>query len=430
MRRDFVGMGVCRLFWLIAVGLVAGCEMPTSSRFTTLQFMTTGSVENQKIEETVIAEFEKENPDIKVNLVCVNSRYPDKIQTMMVGDVAPDLFFVGQLQYDDWARRGTLMDLTEVVQGLTQDLTLMPVARRASERDGKYYSIPINCHGWVMYCNFDALEAAGITLPKDVTWDYLLEIAPRLASKRGEPGAPTPYAIFVPPAPILLWAFGGKLFDDPVAPTKVVVNSPETRHAVDYLRLLHKTGCVIDAMGDQGSVEVFRDGKVAFYFSGRWTVPQLIGKTKFKWDILRIPSGPGGCMTLHGYTGLAVSNRTQHPEAARRFARFYASRNGVQLLVTGGSTVPVFKEMARSPEFMALNPPASNYQFVDTMEEGNSSLLFYGPGASEVTSIFSGRLQQAVAMDRMPTAEIVAGMESDLNRWLKRQKEAGLIKGM
>jgi len=408
--------------------LFAGCEMPKDGNITHIQFTTSGSVENQKIDQTVVDEFEKANPDIKVNLLCINSRYAEKIQTMMVGDVAPDVFFVNHLQYDDWTRRGMLMDLTQEVQTLSRDATLMPVARKASERDGHYYSIPINCHGWVAYCNFDALKAAGISIPKGgLTWDFLASIAPRLSSRRGDPKAPTSYLMFLPPTPIILWGFGGKLFDDPCHPTRVLANSAETRRALDYIRLMHRTGYALDVYNDQGTVELFRDGKVAFYFSGRWSVPQLEGKTNFAWDVLKIPAGPGGSVTLHGYTGMGVWSKTTQPEAARRFVNFYASKRGAQLLMAGGSTVPVFREMAESPEFRSLRPPESNSRFVETMEEGASSLLLYGAGASEVTEILQGRVQQALASESISTSEITEGLESDLNRWLRKQKQYGTI---
>jgi multiple sugar transport system substrate-binding protein len=410
--------------------LAASCARPPEQDRNRIQFAFWGSVQQQRAEEEIIRAFHAAHPEIQVDIMPMGARYAEKIQAMFVGNVAPDVVMVGLFNYDEWASRGVLLDLTEEFHILAEEAEFLPVPRRVVERNGQVFALPINAHGAVTFFNKTALDQAGVTLPEEgLSWEFLEEIAPRLSSRRGDPRAPTDYLMFMPPSNVVFWQHGAALFDDLFHPTQVTVNSPEAIEAVRFLRRLSASGFVVppEVAADEGTFQLFRDGRVAFYFNGRWMTPEFAGRTAFDWNVVPMPRGPQSNITSHGGTTLAVWSNSKRQEAARKFVRFYASYRGAEIAMHWQRNVPVFREVAYGEEFLGLRPPENMVYFSETMEEGAASFDLYAPGAAEVSRLFNARIQQALSRPQMSAEEIVRGLEEDLNRWLQRMKARGIL---
>lgn len=418
------------LFSLLACALLcAGC-VPKKDGGVILRYAFWGSIEQQEVEQRIAKAFEEENPGIRVEFVPIGgTRYAEKIQAMMVGRIAPDVLMVEINQYFEWAARGALLDLTDLVEELAKDDPLMPLPAMAFAKDGRFYAVPINCSGFAMYCNLDALKSAGVSPDELRTWEDIRRVAPKLSRRAGNPDAPTDYALLMPPPLVALWAFGGEMFDNQVKPSTVTIKSPAAKSALEYLRGLNASGCAVppDVSTDQGTYQLFRDGKVALHFDGRWRTPDFAGKTKFAWDVRPMPAGPARQVTLHGGTGLAVSKDSREAEAAKKFVKFYVSEKGSKIGSSEGRVVPVSRKRAYADEFLSLRPPENIRVFVDTMEADKSRLSVYCVGASQVRDIFGARVEQAISEPKRPLDEILKGLDEDLNRWLERQKRKGLL---
>ncbi len=409
-----------------ALLLGPGCRVRQADERPSIRFAVWGTAAQQQVEEEIIRAFELTEPGVRVELLTLEfTSYDEKIQAMMVGRAAPDVMLVKNYTYDDWAVRGVLADVTDLAREMDGEDELMPMARTIFSRAGHYFALPVNVHGLVTFVNLDALAAAGVTVPgEDLSWADIWRVAPKLSRRAGHPEAPADYALFEPPAYPVMAGLGGALFDDPYSPTKVTIDSPEGHAWVRWYQQLAATGWSAprDVALDQGTYQLFRDGRVVFFFSGRWQVPDLAGQTAFRWDILPFPSGPHGHVTMHGGTGIAVSTASRQPEAARAFARFYAGHGGARVAMHAGRTVPVQRALAHSREFLDLHPPASNRYFVDTMEANAAGYWLYAPGALEVLQIVNRRMDEALNDLDLAPAVVTQRLRDDLVRWLERQQ--------
>ncbi len=417
---------------LLALALVAltGCRRPPEEDAKRIQFAFWGSVQQQRAEEELIDRFHEAHPEIEVDVMVIGSRYAEVIQAMIIGGVAPDVFMVNLINYDEWSSRGVLEDLTGKFLSVDEEAEVLPIPRRAVERDGRFFGIPINAHGMVTFYNRDALDAAGIELPPEgINWEFLEEMAPRLSRRAGRTDAPTDFLMLMPPPPILFWQHGVEFFDDLTHPTEVTVNVPEAIEAIGLLRRFRESGYSVppDIASDEGTYQLFRDGRVAFYFNGRWMTPEFAGRTDFDWDIRPFPGGPVSNITQHGGTVLAIWKDSPRKEAARKFLRFYASERGARISMQWQRNVPIFDELAYGDDFLDLRPPESMVHFSDTMQEGASQYNLYAPGGQEVTRIFYNHIERALADPDIPAEEILAGMEYDLERWLQRMQRRGIF---
>lgn len=408
--------------------LPAGCTRLVEEDENRILFSFWGSVLQQQAEEEIIRAFEEVHPDIKVDMMVVGGpRYAEKIQAMFVGNVAPDVVMVNFNNYDEWATRGVLLDLTEEFEAISERAEFLPVPRRVVERDGRVFGLPINAHGIATYYNVDALAEAGVEIPAEgLTWDFIETVAPRLSSRHGDPKAPTDYAMLLPVnmSNTIFWQHGVRLFDDLSHPTRVTVNTPEAVEALEFLRRVRSSGFSAppEVATDEGTFQLFRDGKVAFYFDGRWRTPEFAGRTAFEWNVAPYPAGATSGLTQHGGTILAVAANSRRQEAARKFVQFYASPSGAEIAMHWQRNVPVYRELAYGEEFLSLRPPEDMVNFSKTMEDGASLFNLYAPGVSEVGRIFDSRIEQALTRPQIPAQVVLQGLEEDLNRWLQKMK--------
>lgn len=415
------------IFPLVCVWLLlGGCVRPESDEVR-LQFSFWGSVEQQKVEEAIIEGFEADHPNIRIETLPIGQRYTDKIQAMMVGNVAPDIIMVEMQLMHEWASRGALLDLTEDMALLSEGREIMPLPLKAADHEGKIFAAPVNVTGVAVFVNKTALKQAGIEIPEGgLTWEFIEEVAPRLSrrSATGSPDSPTDYAIMLPDPTLQIWANGGEIFDDPHNPTKAVVNTPAAVEALERHRrlLLNRYAVPPDVSADQGTFQLFRDGKVAFFFDGRWRTPDFRGIEDFEWDVVAVPAGSQGRVSRHGGTFIGISSKTKYPEEAREFLRYYVGGEGALLAMRGGRYIPIFRDLAFGEEFLNSRPPESIQVFSETMEEGAAKIPLYAVGTLEANGIISRRMQQVASYPNLAIEEILKGLETDLNRWLARRK--------
>ncbi len=419
---------------LLAICLWSGgsCTRPADDEVRRISFAFWGTPEQAAAADRLIAEFHELHPNIRVRpQVMGYVRYFDKLQAMMVGNVAPDVLMVGVNYYDEWAHRGVLLDVTEDFAALERMGEIMPVPREAVERDGRVYGLPVNITGSVTCINVDAFRKAGIPVPEDgrITWDEIVEIAPRLSSRHGDRDAPTDYALVLPSLTTFFWQEGLDLFDDPWHPTEVTINTPKAVEVLDFVRDLYKSGYAVppDVGLDQGYRELFRDGRVAIYFDNLIGSLMFYNQTKFEWDILQFPYGSVSNVSNLASMTLGVWSGSPNQEAAREFARFFASPEGAKFTMKTQRWQPIYRGVAYGEEFLAMSPPASMHRFSEMMEEGASRQVVYTPGIQEVNRLFNNRMSQAFSEPDVPSAEVLAGLETDLNRWLRRMQDRGRL---
>lgn len=99
------------------------------------------SWDNEQTSKPYIDEFEKENPDIKIDFSSAppTSEYISTLQTRLVGNQAPDVFIITSENRDDLIDNGYAKDLT--------DESFMKNISQANKdfvgRDGKTYGMSI-----------------------------------------------------------------------------------------------------------------------------------------------------------------------------------------------------------------------------------------------------------------------------------------------
>ena len=431
----------CLLAAVPAFLLLGGCLRPPPPPGTTrVQLYFMGWPTDVRENQPMLDEFERENPGIKVDVTLVNSgNYSERMQTLIVGGIIPDVMSVDINNYYEWADRGMLADVTGVMEGAARDqkMTFMPIVPEQLLYHGRYYAVPYNMCGVILQVNLDIFRRGGVAIPppEGVTWDWIAQVAPRLARRAGNPDAPAEVFCSMPDMASLLFTFGARIFDDDQNPHRVLVRSPEAEEMCRFVRKLVATRAVISraeiTTGSNLTMEnLFAGGQAAARIMGLWARPDLFGvPAGFAWDALPFPAGPHGArVTANGAYLLGINPKSRNLDAARRLVRFYLSPRGVIINGRHGDYVPLFREMTKWPEAMPGKDPVHRQYFVDTLESGMCRFPVHGPGVAELRRVIDSRLDQVSAEPDMPIPVILKTLEGEIYRWLEREKEDGFYR--
>jgi ABC-type glycerol-3-phosphate transport system substrate-binding protein len=171
MYRKLVIFTVVLLSMLIITSQIAGA-VPTTVKIMH-QF---NDAENAKF-EMIVTQFEKDNPEIKIELERDNSpasAYYGKLVTTIIGGAAPDIARVEPPKAAQYTAAGYAAKLDPYVSyELYKSLfpgTLEPVLK-----NGSLYGIPQDIAALVLFYRTDMLAEAGHDSPP-TTWDELVEV--------------------------------------------------------------------------------------------------------------------------------------------------------------------------------------------------------------------------------------------------------------
>lgn len=392
-RRQQGAWRVCgrRVLGVLALGLgllLAACggtppASPTAPSGTApagrVSFMVFGDPAEKAAYERLVAAFEQRHPQIDLSLLHVPGQgdYRQRLAADFAAGTPPDVMLLNYRRYGAYAAKGALEPLDSYLAASTlvgkEDFyaeTLAPFSWQ-----GQLMCIPQNLSSLVVYYNKALFDATGLAYPRDDwTWDDFLQAAKALTQDTNGDGRTDRYGVGIEPSLIRLapfvWQNGGTLVDQQEAPTRLTLDTPAAREAVQWfvdLQVRHRV--VPDAVQEsaEDSESRFQHGRTAMWFDSRRAVPTLRGLTGLEWDVAPLPRGRERAGILHT-DGYCLAAKTQQKRAAWTFIEFANSAEGQRLVVASGRTVPSRKAVAQSPAFLEPTArPQRSAVFLDTV---------------------------------------------------------------
>lgn len=281
---------------------------------------------------TLIAEFEAENPDIKVRWVDVPwSDMQSKILTAVSAGTAPDVVNLNPDFASQLASRNAWMALDDRISA-EDKATYLPKIWDASTLDGKSFGIPWYLTTRVTLYNQSLFEQAGVTTPP-ATYEDLAIAARQIKDATGK------YAFFISFVPEdaadVLQSFvqmGVSLVDEN---GNAAFNTPEGLAAFQYWTDLYQQELLpreVLTQGHRRAVELYQAGETAILASGAEFLSTI------EKNAPDIAAATASAPQITGDTGkknvavmnLVVPQSTDVPEAALKFA-LYVTNDANQL---------------------------------------------------------------------------------------------------
>lgn len=302
---------------------------------------------------SLLGDFEKENPDIKVEMQVLSWAYGfDKIVTAIAAGNAPDVCELGSTWVPKFSSSGVLLDVTEEAKKIKDQYLLWePITY-----EGRIYGFPWLVGTRALFYNKDLFVKAGLDPNKPPsTWSELLEYAKKIDAlgKRiygfgifvGE--SYSPWQEFLPFA----WSNGGEILSDDYK--KCLLNSPEVIDALKFYNELKK----FSLRDRQAEVDrAFSEGRVGIHISGAWNLlsfPQNNPELNFSVALMPRPSYTKGLpVSFAGGEVLVINKKSSHHEAAIKLCEFLIrEENSMKLVRAQRNVLPSSKGSINLPYF-------------------------------------------------------------------------------
>lgn len=202
------------------------------------------SGEGAKLMTSLIANFEKEHPNMKVKeLGLAFGEQDEKIIPALAAGTAPDIFVFDLSTVKARAMNGQLMNLDSYVKAESLDVSkFFPATLDACMYNGELYGLPYMTDTRVLYYNKEHFREAGLdpeNPPK--SWDELLECVKKLTivnEKNEVERVGMSLNVFELAPWTMGWTFGAELWNKDGTPN---INSPEMLEALNFVLKLQDT---------------------------------------------------------------------------------------------------------------------------------------------------------------------------------------------
>ena len=147
------------------------------------------------IDKAIIAEFEKANPDIKVQYDVISAaEYSTKLLTAFAAGSGPDLFNNTSTLVTQYFAARILAPIDYAAMGYADEAALLAKFQGGFDGirfQGKLYGVPTEVSNWACFANNAMWKEAGLDPAKDwpKTWEALPAVAEKL-TKRDQNGVP------------------------------------------------------------------------------------------------------------------------------------------------------------------------------------------------------------------------------------------------
>lgn len=352
------------LFWGLIIGLIllfCCVDFKKTDKLVHIQFATWGSESEINILKPMLEDFEKQNDGIKVDLMHIPQNYFQKIHLLFASNTAPDVIFINNLYLPLYANAGVLEDLTGYEEFEYDKYFQKSV--EAMKFKGKIYALPRDVSNLVFFYNKDLFKKFGVSYPaSNWTLDDLLNKAQKLTisdtfgiSFEEKPLYYLPYMLY----------YGGWGVNDTANYFKEnVLDKTENKKGLEFyadLRRKYHVAPKKEEIGSATMAQMFLQGRVGMYLSGRWMVPKFRQEAKFDWDVVEFPK-----TMFMDSSGWAVSRTSKHKSEAVKLIKFLSSENNSKKFAQSGLIVPARVDSAYSESFLDGKKPHNAQAFLNT----------------------------------------------------------------
>lgn len=304
----------------------------------------------------LIARFESENPDVKVNSVylewsALKNNVVAGATTGMLPDVLRgDIGFVPQFQsLNVLAEMSAFPDYTETASAILE-------APNSSAKMGdKFYGIAANTNTKILFYNKKMFEAAGLQPPG--TLDEMWKAAKTLT--KGKTIGFVEAWTGVWNVGQYIWSNGGDVLAPDYSTANGYINSPVAVETIKKLAELYKAKVLSGPSMDPGAVgdtDGWAAGIYAMEIDGPWRAT-LAKAANVDVGAVKMPAGTTGSVGVLGGEDFMMFQTSDpaHQEAAWKFIKFMVGKEA-QIAMAKVGQMPVNKEAISAPEAIEAMP--------------------------------------------------------------------------
>ncbi|OGS27460.1 MAG: hypothetical protein A2297_04870 [Elusimicrobia bacterium RIFOXYB2_FULL_48_7] len=411
----------CGLMLSLA-GLAAAQEGASApQKKIVLKYANAEGAEQIKIAKEICAAFEKDNPDIRIEMDFMT--HIGTITERIAAGQPPDVFmWWGGLT--EMQEKGDLLPLGQHVKKNNVNMKkyykeLVDFYSYGSE----LYGMPLQMNTQCIVYNKDMFDKEKLPYPQPGwTWQDYYFTAKKLTKDMNKDGIREQFGSSKIDTRFFLVSNGSKIID--FEKKKCVVDTADNRIMIEYLQKLRRDCCPTKTesaalvAGLTGVKQDFYTGKVAMGHASAWNLTDYSTIKNFKWDVVPLPVPiTGNNRAIFDEACLVISKKTQYPDEAFRFVNFYCGEKGMKIFAAGKDGIPADINIARK-EFLKGLPASAKY-YLDAADVAKVPMNEREPKLNQAMLIFSKYFDQFYFENR-GMDEILKNITWDTDELLKQ----------
>ncbi|RCJ35375.1 sugar transporter [Nostoc minutum NIES-26] len=342
-------------FWgliiAIAIALITVHSLQMSSKLSSPTAVTIklsgwgGNPVEQKLLKQVLQDFEAEHPTIKVKYEVISDQYMDVLKTRLVGEAAPDIFYLDALEAPFLMSQNVLEPLNSYITPEFDLADFEETLLNSFKYQNQIYGLPKDYSTLVLFYNKKAFAAAGLSNPPK-TWDELRSYSKQLTGKLNR------YGFGVTPElarqAYKIKAFNGQVVDqNGYATFASEAGLQGLQLVVDQYRKDRSSALKSDVGTNSGN-EMFGQSKVAMVIEGNWAIPYLTETfPQLEFATAEVPTINGKKGTMVYTVAYVMNKQAQHKAQAWELISYLTGKQGMQKWTGTGFALPTRKSVAQ-----------------------------------------------------------------------------------
>jgi sorbitol/mannitol transport system substrate-binding protein len=326
-----------------ALVFTAGCG-GAGTLGATANTVTIAMVSNSQMTDAreLSSRFEEANPDVKLRFITLSenqARAKITASTSMGGGEF-DVVMISNYETPQWAENGWLVNLSDYASqtpGYDED-DFIPSLRESLSYEGNMYSVPFYGESSFLMYRKDLFEQAGITMPRNPTWQQVADAAAKLDGPdmvgiclRGKPG----WGEVLAPLDTVINTFGGRWYDEQ---WNAQLTSPEVVKAVEFyvntVREYGEPGAFTAGFGECATH--FAQGRAAMWYDATSAVSTVedpeastvVGKVGYAMAPIMEKENSGWLYTW----SLGIPQSSDKKDAAWKFISWMTDKDYIKLV--------------------------------------------------------------------------------------------------
>lgn len=333
---------------LLVIISLTGCSSSGAEDITTITLSGWQSNLNERqLLEQVLKNFESAHANVKVKFEVINDQYMDVIKTRLIGDAAPDVFYLDAIDAPLLMKYEVLEPLDSYI---TVDFDLADFESsllNAFRYNGKIYGLPKDFSTLALFYNKTAFTEVGLT-KAPTTWNELREYSKKLTIDINRDGRIEQYGFGLAPElarqAFMIKAFGGRLIDHEGNAAFATPESLKGLQLVVNQYREHFSAQPSDVGASSGS-EMFGQG-TAMVIEGSWAIPYLKDTfPQIEFATAEVPTVNNKKGTMAYTVAYVMNKKAHHKELAWQLISYLTGKDGMKAWANEGLVLPTRKSV-------------------------------------------------------------------------------------
>lgn len=330
---------------LLMIATITSCTSAQEQEKITIRLSGWQSnTSEQQLLREVLKNFETEHPGVEVKYEVINDQYMDVIKTRLIGDSAPDVFYLDAFEAPLLMKNNVLEPLDRYITPEFDLGDFLPTMLNAFRDSGKTYGLPKDFSTLVLFYNKEYFDFAGINQPPK-TWQELQKYSQKLTIDTNKDNRIDRYGLGISPELarqyFMIKAYGGKIID---RQGYAAFASPQSLKGLELIVNQYRrdrTAVQPSDVGASSGSDMFGRGKVAMVIEGNWAIPYLKDTfPQIEFGTTEIPKVNGKKGTMAYTVAYVMNKKSQHKDTAWQLISYLTGKEGMKAWAKEGSVLP------------------------------------------------------------------------------------------